>query len=896
MDINIDGASSTYKKDDPRGIHVGHSIYFADSYDDLINKYTDGKTEDPKPVEVIDANSLIGVTKYTISINGEVQEALSTDKYWHNGEALITGGKFKIEFYDTPSLPVANQTFTLKISGKSAVVNIEYGLIKSISFIKDERITPDSDINLKNIPTSRFPAYPRAFFISKLMGFASNPTETALASYYNTSDAKNLVCEYYVSLLPKDDLNVFMDSATGATMMEIDQQLGGNDVWFKAFNKVRLLRYHSSSNAGPIDLYNLCGLMVGNSFGGELPSMMPDLSEIKWHLRCLSKDELYDTFYKPDGIIVDNFLYANMTYINDTSATNASETRIYDLSTGKGATQKSNPFYDSTTGDNIFPASVKLTLSLEKYTHYIHPILISCVKGSTVNYCISHIGVDGMHFTLNGAINYSKDDTLKNNMTTSGANKSCPLAYSLLGVPTDIGEERKYETNEVKTVFVGHGLIIYIDDANGSFPSNNIFDITVTVKDPRQISIYTCNAKKITFSSISNGQYVYLSYRELFGTSLSSDTDNDVLYIYNILLSFGTNSTDSDVDISYMTATNRTGIVFNNFKFSIYSGPDPSISAQSIPEETKKSVAMTTSLSKNISSSTRSIMKSTMASSNHFLNLLPRGCYNTWDDFHLIPTSRPIISPPSVKTNTIDLPGGNGVLDLSYSLTKCPLYENRTGSLEFIVDPDRDTWINVYQKLSNYLDGRYRYMTLEDDPYWVYEGKFMVNDWQSDEHWSTITIDYDVKPYKRYILKTDPDQSLSTGRTKIPYYDELKSTFMGIGALSIDNPENILLNVDLYSTIPVCPSFTVRFGAVRITITRIENQVYIDEPISVSQKLGNHVKIISTYDTENPKDVYNPIYVNDLSLMFQGQCTLQVQALDNTVMPQVDVIFRPGIL
>lgn len=891
MDINIDGTISTYNKDDPRGIHVGHSIYFADSYDDLINKYTDGKTEDPKPVEVIDANSLIGVKNYTISINGEVQEALSTDKYWNNGEALINGGKFKIEFYDTPSLPVSNDRFELTASSGPAVVNIEYGLIKSISFIKDASITPDSDVNLENIP-SRFPAYPRAYFISKLMGFSvSQPT--SLSNYYRKSDSKNLVCEYYVSLTPVYDTNVFMDAATGPTMINFDQAGTGLDVWFKSFNKVQLLNYQLSSDAERLDIYSLSmGLMVGDHFGGELPSTIPDLSEIKWHIRVLSDDELYNSFYKPDEIIVDNFLYANMTYIDDTYSTHAYETSIYDLSTGKGAEQKTNPFYDSTTGDNIFPAGVKLTLSLEKYTHYIRPILIDCVSGSDADYHISHVGVNGMHFTLNGAIDYTKDSTLITMMSTSGANKVYPLAYSLLGVPKDTKETRKYETKEVKTVKAGHGLIIYIDDANGSFPSTTIFDMQVSIKQKGNPMIWSTNTP-ITFQSIHNGSYVYLPYKTLFSVIPESTPDDFEFDIYNILLSFGTG--DSTTSGTFTTA-NRTGIVFNNFKFSIYSGPDPSISAQSITEEPKKSVVMPTTLSKNISSSTRSIIKSEIKQSNQFLNLLPRGCYNTWDDFHLIPTSRPIIAPPSVKTNTIDLPGGNGVLDLSYSLTKCPLYENRTGSLEFIVDPDRDTWINVYQKLSNYLDGRYRYMTLEDDPYWVYEGKFMVNDWQSDEHWSTITIDYDVKPYKRYILKTDPDQSLSTGRTKIPYYDELKSTFMGIGALPIDNPKDILLNVDLYSTIPVCPSFTVRFGAVRITITRIENQVYIDEPISVSQKIGNHVKIISTYDTETPKDVYTPIYVNDLSLMFQGQCTLQVQALDNTVTPQVDVIFRPGIL
>nr|DAH43850.1 MAG TPA: distal tail protein [Caudoviricetes sp.] len=892
MDINIDGTISTYNKDDPRGIHVGHSIYFADSYDDIINKYTNGKSEDPKPVETIDSSALIGVKNYSISINGELQEALSTDKYWNNGEALITGGKFKINFYDTPYLPVSNDRFELTASDGPAVVNIEYGLIKSISFIKDASIKPDSEVNLKNIP-SIFPAYPRAYYISQLVGFSNNQA-TSLKNYYMSSDSKHLVCECYVSLMPIHDSNVFMDTATGPTMMNLNQSITGSDVWFRAFNKVRLLRYKSSSNAERIDLSDLyIGLMVGYDIGGELPSTIPDLSEIKWHLRVLSDDELYNTFYKPDNITVDNFLYANMTYVNDDDATNSGSNKVYDLSTGIGAQASSNPFYNSISGDNIFPAGVKLTLSIEKYIHYIHPILINRYSSTGPGYRISHVAIDGMHFTLNGSINYENDSTLASQLHQSGANTSYPWIYSLLGVPKGVSETRKYDTNEVKTVKAGHGLIIYIDDANGSFPSNDLFDISVTVTWKGDTSyMYTCTPRNIMFSSISNGQYVYLSYRELFGTDISSKNDTDEIDIYNILLSFGTNNTNNgSFSAECMTATNRTGIVFNNFKFSIYSGPDPSISTQSINEEINIPAVMAAPLIK-----TSAIQTYSETQLNQFLNLLPRGCYNTWDDFHLIPTSRPVIAPPSVKTNTIDLPGGNGVLDLSYSLTKCPLYDNRKGSLEFIVDSDQDTWINVYQKLSNYLDGRYRYMTLEDDPYWVYEGKFMVNDWQSDEHWSTITIDYDVKPYKRYILKTDPDQSLSTGRTKIPYYDELKSTFMGIGALSIDNPEKVLLNIDLYSTIPVCPSFTVRFGAVRITITRIENQVYIDEPISVSQKLGNHVKIISTYDTEKPKDVYNPIYVNDLSLMFQGQCTLQVQALDNTVIPQVDVIFRPGIL
>lgn len=57
MDINIDGTISTYNKDDPRGIHVGHSIYFADEYWQFYYKYIN------MPIDTIDTteNAMVGI-------------------------------------------------------------------------------------------------------------------------------------------------------------------------------------------------------------------------------------------------------------------------------------------------------------------------------------------------------------------------------------------------------------------------------------------------------------------------------------------------------------------------------------------------------------------------------------------------------------------------------------------------------------------------------------------------------------------------------------------------------------------------------------------------------------------------------------------------------------------
>lgn len=131
------------------------------------------------------------------------------------------------------------------------------------------------------------------------------------------------------------------------------------------------------------------------------------------------------------------------------------------------------------------------------------------------------------------------------------------------------------------------------------------------------------------------------------------------------------------------------------------------------------------------------------------------GDKNTFDDWHLIPTSRPVIMPPPLRSHTVDIPGGFGSLDLTEALTGYPLYDNRTGSLEFAVVNDKwSDWSLAYQTILNYLHGRRMKMTLEDDPSYYYIGRFSVDNWSSGENYSTITINYDLYPYKKQIVST----------------------------------------------------------------------------------------------------------------------------------------------
>ena len=132
------------------------------------------------------------------------------------------------------------------------------------------------------------------------------------------------------------------------------------------------------------------------------------------------------------------------------------------------------------------------------------------------------------------------------------------------------------------------------------------------------------------------------------------------------------------------------------------------------------------------------------------------GDKNSWTDFHLIPTSRPVIPPPTFKERYVDIPGRDGEIDLGSVFSEGPVFNSRTGSIEFLVDLDAwSSWALAYSTIATYLHGKTMRMTLDDDPEFYYEGRFTVNQWQSGQSFSTVVIDYNLQPFKK--SNSDPE-------------------------------------------------------------------------------------------------------------------------------------------
>lgn len=182
---------------------------------------------------------------------------------------------------------------------------------------------------------------------------------------------------------------------------------------------------------------------------------------------------------------------------------------------------------------------------------------------------------------------------------------------------------------------------------------------------------------------------------------------------------------------------------------------------------------------------------------------------NTWDDWHILPIERPVFSPPEPKTHYIDVPGGNGSLDLTEALAGYPTYENRTGSFTFRVMNDYGNWADRYSEIMGYLHGQAMYAVLADDPSWLYQGRFSVDDWKSGDTWSEITIGYNVNPFKwRLYSSTDPWLwNPFNFNTDMIYTGTFKD-------VKIDSPDSEIewpyaLLADYFGAVPVAPTIII---------------------------------------------------------------------------------------
>ena len=233
------------------------------------------------------------------------------------------------------------------------------------------------------------------------------------------------------------------------------------------------------------------------------------------------------------------------------------------------------------------------------------------------------------------------------------------------------------------------------------------------------------------------------------------------------------------------------------------------------------------------------------------------GSMNSFSDWHLVPDGRPVVIMPEPKTVTVDVPGSNGVLDLSETLTKYPIYNNREGSLKFHVLNNREPWQMLYHRIANYLHGKKNTMVLEDDPDYYYYGRFKVT-WTSnnDGTGSDIEIAYILDPYK---------YSVQTSIQEDPKLYEGITVTGGSVTKNLSNDRTI-------GDVPVVPEFVVsNVSGSGLTLTLSNSELNISN-------------LSKTINSNGTRKYYDMIFSN---INESNNLTLRVSGRG-----KVDVMFR----
>ncbi len=150
------------------------------------------------------------------------------------------------------------------------------------------------------------------------------------------------------------------------------------------------------------------------------------------------------------------------------------------------------------------------------------------------------------------------------------------------------------------------------------------------------------------------------------------------------------------------------------------------------------------------------------------------GDIHSFHDLNLI-LSEYEISPAEPKTSYIDIPGGDGSLDLTEAHGEVK-YSDRDITFTFTVSPYDITPIEEKKtQIANALNGLRCKITLDKDAEYYYLGRVTVDKHQRDKKIKKITISARVAPYKYKQDVTEVSVSLTESASLLSLYNGRKT-------------------------------------------------------------------------------------------------------------------------
>ena len=121
---------------------------------------------------------------------------------------------------------------------------------------------------------------------------------------------------------------------------------------------------------------------------------------------------------------------------------------------------------------------------------------------------------------------------------------------------------------------------------------------------------------------------------------------------------------------------------------------------------------------------------------------------NTWEDWHLIPTTPPMVIPPEPDFNFVEIPGRKkGPLDITGVLNNGETtFKNSEGSWDFVRADDEMERPALKREIRKFLHGGRMKVQFEEDPDYYWQGRFTVGETTTGKNATAITLEYIIEP------------------------------------------------------------------------------------------------------------------------------------------------------
>lgn len=150
------------------------------------------------------------------------------------------------------------------------------------------------------------------------------------------------------------------------------------------------------------------------------------------------------------------------------------------------------------------------------------------------------------------------------------------------------------------------------------------------------------------------------------------------------------------------------------------------------------------------------------------------GC-NVYQKYGMILTSK-VIPPAAPKVITIDIPGTDGILDITESMG-IVRYNNRTIQLNFAIIGNSEKNYSLYEKISNEFNGSKVNVILSESPKYYYEGRCTNMTFEQEKGIASISIEVDCLPYAKtvneYIVTASGNATVDIVGSRMPVVPEI---------------------------------------------------------------------------------------------------------------------------